>query len=97
MAISSRHLGWLERLAPRLFIDGRFCPIRAYRTRTVRGPVDRTLVVLVLAVIGGRFCPLRAWRTRRRGGPVDKALLVIVGLVIGLGVYRATVFYLSGH
>lgn len=65
MAISSRHLGWLERLAPRLFIDGRFCPIRAYRTRTVRGPVDRTLVVLVLAVIG-------------------------------LGVYRATVFYLSG-
>ena len=48
-------------------------------------------------MIAGRFCPLKAWRTRRCGGPVDKALLLLVGLVIGLGVYRATVFYLSGY
>lgn len=56
MAIPTRYLGWLEKLAPRLFIDGRFCPTRAFHGRRLRGPTDWLLLFFIaLAIAAGVY------------------------------------------
>jgi hypothetical protein len=51
MAVRFTPWRWLERLAPRLYHEGRFCPHIAYKRRRVRGPVDWLLLILVVTII----------------------------------------------
>ena len=65
MAIPTRYLGWLEKLAPRLFIDGRFCPIRAFHGRRLRGPTDWLLLFFIALAIAAGATAARPENRRR--------------------------------
>ncbi len=51
MAVRFTPWRWLEKLAPRLYHEGRFCPRIAYKRRRIRGPIDWFLLILLLTII----------------------------------------------